>query len=302
MVFLWKLTFLSCTPSLPAKTDSAVKAVGIYICMMHPEVRQEKPGSCPKCGMALELVNPVLQSSEALEYTCPMHPEVVSKEPGSCPKCGMALEPRNGPVEDNTELDDMTRRFWFSTALALPVFVMAMVSDLAPQSIPDFVSMNSLQWLEFALSTPAVLWGGWPVFQRGWASVINRHLNMFTLIALGVGVAWTYNVVAMLLPEIFPPAMRSMGGTVPVYFEAAAVIMFDSLRALSARIQARSFPFFILPDPVLSAARMAALAPSTSRLRSPLSPRLVIFPKRILSPEVCWLWTSPSSLHSLHFT
>ena len=250
--------------SLPAKTDSAVKAVGIY--------------------------------------TCPMHPEVVSKEPGSCPKCGMALEPRNGPVEDNAELDDMTRRFWFSTALALPVFVMAMVSDLAPQSIPDFVSMNSLQWLEFALSTPAVLWGGWPVFQRGWASVINRHLNMFTLIALGVGVAWTYNVVAMLLPEIFPPAMRSMGGTVPVYFEAAAVIMFDSLRALSARIQARSFPFFILPDPVLSAARMAALAPSTSRLRSPLSPRLVIFPKRILSPEVCWLWTSPSSLHSLHFT
>ena len=278
MVFLWKLTFLSCTPSLPAKTDSAVKAVGIYICMMHPEVRQEKPGSCPKCGMALELVNPVLQSSEALEYTCPMHPEVVSKEPGSCPKCGMALglvnpvlqssealeytcpmhpevvskepgscpkcgmalEPRNGPVEDNTELDDMTRRFWFSTALALPVFVMAMVSDLAPQSIPDFVSMNSLQWLEFALSTPAVLWGGWPVFQRGWASVINRHLNMFTLIALGVGVAWTYSVVAMLLPEIFPPAMRSMGGTVPVYFEAAAVIMALVLLGQVMELRARS--------------------------------------------------------------
>lgn len=226
--------------SLPAKTDSAVKAVGIYTCMMHPEVRQEKPGSCPKCGMALELVNPVLQSSEALEYTCPMHPEVVSKEPGSCPKCGMALEPRNGPVEDNAELDDMTRRFWFSTALALPVFVMAMVSDLAPQTIPDFVSMNSLQWLEFALSTPAVLWGGWPVFQRGWASVINRHLNMFTLIALGVGVAWTYSVVAMLLPEIFPPAMRSMGGTVPVYFEAAAVIMALVLLGQVMELRARS--------------------------------------------------------------
>ncbi|EIJ75800.1 MAG: Copper-translocating P-type ATPase, partial [Leptospirillum sp. Group II 'C75'] len=188
--------------SLPAKTDSAVKAVGIY--------------------------------------TCPMHPEVVSKEPGSCPKCGMALEPRNGPVEDNAELDDMTRRFWFSTALALPVFVMAMVSDLAPQTIPDFVSMNSLQWLEFALSTPAVLWGGWPVFQRGWASVINRHLNMFTLIALGVGVAWTYSVVAMLLPEIFPPAMRSMGGTVPVYFEAAAVIMALVLLGQVMELRARS--------------------------------------------------------------
>ncbi len=100
--------------------------------------------------------------------------------PGSCPKCGMALEPRNAPVEDNTELHDMTRRFWVSAALALPVFLMAMVSDLAPQLMPDFVSMTALQWLEFALATPVVLWGGWPFFQRGWASVVNRSLNMFS--------------------------------------------------------------------------------------------------------------------------
>lgn len=174
------------------------------------------------------------------EYTCPMHPEVVRNEPGSCPICGMALEPRNAPSEDNTELKDMTRRFWVSAALALPVFLMAMVSDLAPQFIPDSVSMLVLQWLEFALATPAVLWGGWPVFQRGWASVVNRSLNMFTLISLGVGVAWIYSVVAMLLPGIFPPAMRSMGETVPVYFEAAAVIMALVLLGQVMELRARS--------------------------------------------------------------
>ena len=143
-------------------------------------------------------------------YTCPMHPEIVRNEPGDCPICGMALEPRNAPQEDNAELRDMTRRFWVSTALALPVFLLAMVSDLAPQAMPGFISMTALQWLEFLLATPAVLWGGWPIFQRGWASVVNRSLNMFSLIALGVGVAWTYSVVAMLLPGIFPLAMRSM--------------------------------------------------------------------------------------------
>src|SRR3989338_990099 len=158
-------------------------------------------------------------------YTCPMHPEIRQPAPGSCPICGMALEPRNAPAEDNAELNDMTRRFWVSAALALPVFIIAMVTDLLPQAMPKSISMVALQWIEFALATPAVLWGGWPIFQRGWASVVNRHLNMFTLIALGVGVAWTYSVVAMLLPGIFPPAMRNMMGTVPVYFEAAAVIM-----------------------------------------------------------------------------
>jgi Cu+-exporting ATPase len=211
-----------------------------YTCPMHPEIRQPAPGNCPKCGMALEPVAPATTRSSAIEYTCPMHPEVVRNEPGSCPKCGMALEPRNAPVEDNTELNDMTRRFRVSAVLALPVFLMAMVSDLAPQLMPDFVSMTALQWLEFALATPAVLWGGWPIFQRGYESVVNRSLNMFSLIALGVGVAWTYSVVAMLLPGIFPPAMRSMGETVPVYFEAAAVIMALVLLGQVMELRARS--------------------------------------------------------------
>jgi P-type Cu+ transporter len=173
-------------------------------------------------------------------YTCPMHPEVVSDKPGSCPKCGMALEARNSAADDHSELDDMTRRLKVSTALATPVFIMAMLTDLLPQVIPKSVSMMALQWLEFFLATPVVLWAGWPIFQRGWASLLNRSLNMFTLIALGVGVAWTYSVVAMLLPSIFPPAMRNMMGTVPVYFEAAAVIMALVLLGQVMELRARS--------------------------------------------------------------
>src|SRR5271169_2630791 len=111
-----------------------------------------------------------------------MHSEVVRNEPGDCPICGMALEPRDVPAEDNAELRDMTRRFWISAALALPVFVLAMGTDLLPKAMPQSVSMTALQWLEFALATPVVLWSGWPIFQRGWASVVNRHLNMFSLI------------------------------------------------------------------------------------------------------------------------
>ncbi|MDX8378585.1 MAG: heavy metal translocating P-type ATPase [Gallionella sp.] len=220
----------------PASLSSP--STGAYTCPMHPEVRQDTPSSCPKCGMALELVNPALQVSEVLEYTCPMHAEVVSREPGSCPKCGMALEPRNGPVEDNTELNDMTRRLWFSVALALPVFVLAMVADLLPQFMP--LSMPVVQWLEFVLATPVVFWGGWSIFQRGWASLVNRSLNMFTLISLGVGVAWGYSVVALLLPGLFPSLMRSEGGTVAVYFEAAAVIMALVLLGQVMELRARS--------------------------------------------------------------
>ncbi len=230
-----------------------------YTCPMHPEIRQPAPGNCPKCGMTLEPVAPATTKLDAIEYTCPMHPEVVSNKPGNCPKCGMALEPRNAPSEDNTELNDMTRRFWVSAALALPVFVMATVSDLFPQLIPDFVSMTMLQWIEFGLATPAVLWGGWPIFQRGWASVVNRSLNMFTLIALGVGVAWSYSVVAMLLPGIFPPAMRSMMDTVPVYFEAAAVIMALVLLGQVMELRARS-------QTSAAIKLLLGLAPKTARI------------------------------------
>jgi Cu+-exporting ATPase len=220
----------------PPEKEAAPVAEGtIYTCPMDPEVRQSRPGACPKCGMALEPETPL--AATRVEYTCPMHPEIVRGEPGSCPICGMALEPRNVPAEeDNAELRDMTRRFWFSVALALPVFVLAMGGDML--SLP--FSMHVLQWLEFALATPVVVWAGWPLFQRGWASLVNRHLNMFTLIGLGVGVAWTYSLVALLLPGIFPPVMHAADGTVPVYFEAASTITALVLLGQVMELRARS--------------------------------------------------------------
>lgn len=192
-------------------------------------------------------------------YTCPMHPEIIRNEPGTCPICGMSLEAMNAITEDNSELHDMTRRFWVSSALALPVFVMAMVMDLFPQIIPDNVSMTLLIWIQFALATPAVLWGGWPIFQRGWASLVNRSLNMFTLITLGVSVAWIYSMVAMLLPETFPPSMHTMGGMVPVYFEAAAVIMALVLLGQVMELRARS-------QTSTAMKLLLGLAPKTARI------------------------------------
>jgi Cu+-exporting ATPase len=246
------------TESAPAHSHHEAKAAGvIYTCPMHPEIRQSQPGSCPKCGMALEPEMPVAASG--IEYTCPMHPEIVRSEPGTCPLCGMALEPRNAPAEDNSELRNMTQRFWISAGLALPVFVLAMGADLLPQALPESLSMRVLQWIEFVLAAPVVLWSGWPLFQRGWASVVNRHLNMFSLIALGVGVAFGYSVIALLLPGIFPPAMRSMGGTVPVYFEAAAVITALVLLGQVMELRARS-------QTSAAIKLLLGLAPKTARI------------------------------------
>ena len=159
-------------------------------------------------------------------YTCPMHPEIRQAGPGSCPICGMALEPvlpsaETGP---NPELVDMTRRFWIGLALALPVFVLEMGSHLVDLHHALGLSMTTSSWIQFALATPVVLWAGAPFFARGWASLISRNLNMFTLIALGTGTAWAYSVVALFLPTVFPPAFRAHDGGVAVYFEAAAVI------------------------------------------------------------------------------
>ncbi len=241
-------------------------AATVYTCPMHPEVRQAGPGTCPKCGMALEpLVPPASRApaAAATEYVCPMHPEIVSSEPGNCPICGMALEPRTATLEEaeSPELADMSRRFWFSTALALPVFLIAMAADLAPEFAGRFLSHSSIQWVEFLLATPVVLWGGWPLFQRGWASLVNRSLNMFTLIALGVGVAWSYSVVALLAPELFPPALQ-MHGVVPVYFEAAAVITALVLLGQVMELRARSR--------TSAAIRMLlGLAPKTARIVHP---------------------------------
>ncbi len=157
-------------------------------------------------------------------YTCPMHPEIRQVGPGSCPICGMALEPETVTADSgpNPELADMTRRFWVAVALSLPVFALEMGSHLF--NLHVLMPGQLSNWVQFALATPVVLWAGWPFFERGWASLKTRNLNMFTLIAMGVGVAWVYSVVAVAAPGVFPAAFRNMDGSVPVYFEAAAVI------------------------------------------------------------------------------
>ena len=176
------------------------------------------------------------------DYTCPMHPQIVRDAPGSCPICGMALEPRTfaGGEEPNEELIDMTRRFKIGLVLTIPLLLLAM-SDLIPgQPLPHAVSMRLLKYLELLLATPVVLWGGWPFFQRGWASIVNRSLNMFTLIALGTGVAYWYSVIATFFPGIFPASFRSHGGEVGLYFEVSAVIVVLVLLGQVLELRARS--------------------------------------------------------------
>src|SRR5713101_3274971 len=214
-----------------------------YTCPMHPEVREVGPGSCPVCGMALEPVIPSGGTSKT-EYTCPMHPKIVRDAPGSCPLCGMALEPRTVTLEDeeNLELRDMSRRFWVSAVLAAPVLFLAMAEMIPGQPVGHLVAASVATWLELALATPVVLWGGWPFFERGWQSLVNRSPNMFTLIALGVGTAYVYSVTvtATLFPGLFPDSFRRHAGEVPVYFEAAAIITVLVLVGQVLELRARS--------------------------------------------------------------
>ena len=229
--------------AVPKRPSSApaVKA-NEYTCPMDPEVRQQGPGDCPKCGMALEPTTAALPATKT-EYTCPMHPEIVRDEPGTCPICGMALEPRTIGVaeEKNSELVDMTRRFWISAALTIPILIVAM-ADLIPGlgNLTREASPRTWQWFEFVLATPIVLWAGWPFFLRGWRSVLTRNLNMFTLIGLGVGVAYAFSLVGLLLPGIFPESFRGPGGEVAVYFEAAAAIITLVLLGQVMELRARS--------------------------------------------------------------
>jgi len=212
-----------------------------YICPMCPGVESSKPAACPKCGMALEPDIAVAPATKT-EYVCPMHPEVVQDQPGSCPTCGMALEPREIALEEeaNPELKDMTRRFWIGLGLALPVFLLAM-SDMIPgRPAQQALSPSVMSWVQWMLATPVVLWCGWPFFQRAWASLVNRRLNMFTLIALGTGTAYVYSAVATLVPELFPDSFRGEGGEVAVYFEAAAVITVLVLLGQVLELRARS--------------------------------------------------------------
>ena len=184
-----------------------------------------------------------LQSHEPVPegtiYTCPMHPEIRQIGPGACPICGMALEPAvmTADTPPNPELADFTRRFWIGLALTIPVFILEMGGHLL--DIGHLVPPQISNWLQLLLATPVVLWAGWPFFERGWKSVINRSLNMFTLVAMGTGVAWAYSVVATVAPDVFPPAFRRMDGAVAVYFEAAAIIVVLVLLGQLLELRAR---------------------------------------------------------------
>ena len=215
----------------------------VYTCPMHPEIRQSGPGSCPKCGMSLEPVSArVVQQTK---WVCPMHPQIVRDAPGTCPICGMALE-RKSPTaadaseEENPELRMMSRRFWFAAAVTVPLLFLAMGHLLPGAPASRLFSMRTRMLLEFALAIPVCVWAAWPFYVRAVQSVKNRSLNMFTLIGLGVGMAFVYSVVAALWPQVFPPSFRDESGEVGVYFEAAVVIVTLILLGQVLELRARS--------------------------------------------------------------
>jgi P-type Cu+ transporter len=231
-----------------------------YTCPMHSDVREDHPGDCPKCGMALEPVAPA-PSVVKTEYVCPMHPQIVRSEPGNCPICGMMLEPRviSSEERESPELADMTQRFWVSVALAVPLLFLAMSEMIPGQLVQRAIPMSLRTWIALALATPAVLWAGWPLLVRGWESIVNRSLNMFTLIAMGVGVAYGYSLFAVLFPQVFPESFRGRDGSVPVYFEAAAVITALVLLGQVLEIRARSRTSSAIKA-------LLGLAPKTARI------------------------------------
>ena len=235
-------------------------AAAKFFCPMCPGVESDQPGECPKCGMALER-NPAWKAAPRTIFTCPMHPEIAQDHPGDCPKCGMALEPKTAtaaPEEEDPELREMTRRLRVGAVFALPVFLVAMTHLIPTLAHQSWVDSDASRGMQFALSTPVVLWAGAPFFRRGWRSLLTRHFNMWTLIMLGVGSAFLYSAVAMLAPELFPHSLQH-GGKVGVYFEAAAVIVVLVLlgQVLELRARARTG----------SAIRaLLDLAPPTARL------------------------------------
>ena len=249
-----------CGMALEPMTLPGTGAGTVYTCPMHPEIVSDGPGDCPDCGMALE---PVMAPGAGFKtvYTCPMHPEIVSDGPGDCPECGMALEPQSVAVEEapNPELVLMTRKFRACLVLTVPLVLLAM-SDLIPgRPLQEAVSGRTLSWLQFFLATPVVLWGGWQFFVRGWNSILLRRLNMFTLIAMGVGVAYLFSTVAVLFPGIFPASFKGAAGEVALYFEAAAVITTLVLLGQVLELRARSRT----SDAIRS---LLDLAPKTARI------------------------------------
>ena len=245
----------------PPPTPRSTSA-GAYTCPMHPDVRAERPGSCTKCGMALEPVAP--RPAAKAEWVCPMHPEIVRDEPGSCPICGMALEPRvalaGEEAKENPELRDMSRRFWFATVFTLPLLVLAMGEHipLLDRLLSSRMSLRTMVFVQLALATPVCTWAAWPFFVRAIQSLRNKRLNMFTLIGLGVFVAYTYSLVAALLPGVFPPSFRGEGGVVGVYFEAAAVIVTLILLGQVLELRARTATSSAIE-------KLLGLAPKTAR-------------------------------------
>ena len=222
--------YLAAHTALAAAAPDASPPPAIYTCPMHPEIRRSAPGACPICGMALEPLAAAPIAGPGVEYVCPMDPEVVQHHPGSCPKCGMALEPHSGALgaaladAPNPELTDMMRRFWFSAIFSLPLLALSMADLLPAMPVRNALGTHLLTWIELALATPVVLWCAKPFFDRGVRSVINRHLNMFTLISLGVGIAYAYSLFVTLFPAALMTAPDQAHGAPPVYFESAAVI------------------------------------------------------------------------------
>jgi Cu+-exporting ATPase len=228
-----------------------------WICPMDPEVREEQAGDCPVCGMALEQELPT--AGPSVEWTCPMHPEIVQAEPGNCPICGMALEPRTVVPEEpvNHELVDMTRRLRVSALFAVPLLLVTMGDELLGGPLAEAIGLRARGWLELALATPICFWAARPFYQRAVRSVATRNLNMFTLIGLGVATAYSYSVVALVAPGIFPDSFRMMGG-VPVYFEAAGVIVTLILVGQVLELRARSATGAAIRT-------LLGMAPSTAR-------------------------------------
>lgn len=238
------------------KAPLAQSPGGKYTCPMHHEVIADKMGSCPKCGMALEPLSPVLNR---VEYTCPMHPEIVKDGPGNCPICGMVLEPREITAEqENPELKSMRLRFWVGATLTLPLLAVMVLEMWPGHLFAERLSASWIGWAQMVLATPVVLWCGWPFFERGWASVVHRSLNMFTLIAMGTGAAYLYSVMAVIAPGAFPESFRTHGGQLGLYFEAAAVITVLVLLGQVLELKAR--------DKTGEAIRaLLGLAPKTAR-------------------------------------
>jgi Cu+-exporting ATPase len=212
-----------------------------YFCPMCPGVESDEPGDCPKCGMALERNPAQVAPAGKTIYTCPMHPEIEQDHPGDCPKCGMPLEPKtvSAEPEDDGEARALARKFWIGLALTIPVLFLAMGEWIPGLQIEQWIPKSVSKWLEFLLSTPVVLWAGGMFFGRAWRSVKTRQLNMFTLIATGVGAAYVYSVVAVVAPGIFPLSFQR-GGEVGLYFEAVAVITVLVLLGQMLEAKARS--------------------------------------------------------------